>query len=447
MFENLTEKLQRTFKNLRGQGKLTEEHLDAALAEIREAMLEGDVALPVIDELLASIRSKALGSEVMLQLSPDQQVIKLVRDELTTLLGKHAKPLFASRPPSVWMIVGLQGSGKTTTTGKLAKWLAQHGHRPIVVSTDVYRPAAREQLAQVAKAINVSLWPGAGTDKPLEIVRGAIKEAKLSASDVIIVDTAGRLHIDDDLMNELGHLKKELQPSELLFVADAMIGQDAVRSAGEFHKRLGLTGVILTKLDGDARGGAALSISKVSGAPVKFVGLGEKYDALEGFYPERIVSRILVMGDIMSLIERAEQAVDKKAALELEKKLRTDGFTLEDFRDQLRQIRKMGPLDQLVDMLPKVGPLQNIPKDASVDEGKLKQVEAIINSMTNQERQDHNVIDGKRRKRIAKGSGTSVQDVNQVLKQYMQMRTMMKQYGSMAARAKMKGLGKLSGLS
>jgi signal recognition particle subunit SRP54 len=447
MFENLTEKLQRTFKNLRGQGKLTEEHLDAALAEIREAMLDGDVALPVIDELLASIRSKALGSEVMLQLSPDQQVIKLVRDELTTLLGKHAKPLFASRPPSVWMIVGLQGSGKTTTTGKLAKWLALHGHRPIVVSTDVYRPAAREQLAQVAKAINVSLWPGAGTDKPLEIVRGAIKEAKLSASDIIIVDTAGRLHIDDDLMNELGYLKKELQPSEILFIADAMIGQDAVRSAGEFHKRLGLTGVILTKLDGDARGGAALSISKVSGAPVKFVGLGEKYDALEGFYPERIVSRILGMGDIMSLIERAEQAVDKKAALDLERKLRTEGFTLEDFRDQLRQIRKMGPLDQLVDMLPKVGPLQNIPKDASVDEGKLKQVEAIINSMTNQERQDHNVIDGKRRKRIAKGSGTTVQDVNQVLKQYLQMRTMMKQYGTMAARAKMKGLGKLAGLS
>jgi signal recognition particle subunit SRP54 len=447
MFENLTEKLQRTFKNLRGQGKLSEEHLDVALAEIREALLEGDVALPVVDELLTSIRSKALGSEVMLQLSPDQQVIKLVRDELTMLLGKHSKPLFASRPPSVWMIVGLQGSGKTTTTGKLAKWLAQHGHRPIVVSTDVYRPAAREQLAQVAKSIGANLWPGAGTDKPLEIVRGAIKEAKLSASDVIIVDTAGRLHIDDELMNELGHLKTELQPSELLFVADAMIGQDAVRSAGEFHKRLGLTGVILTKLDGDARGGAALSISKVSGAPVKFVGLGEKYDALEGFYPERIVSRILGMGDIMSLIERAEQAVDKKAALELERKLRKSEFTLEDFRDQLRQIRKMGPLDQLVDMLPKVGPLQNIPKDASVDEGKLKQVEAIINSMTNQERLDYNVIDGKRRKRIAKGSGTSVQDVNQVLKQYMQMRTMMKQYGTMAARAKMKGLGKLAGLS
>jgi signal recognition particle subunit SRP54 len=446
MFENLTERLQRTFKNLRGQGKLSEEHLDAALAEIREALLEGDVNVAVADELLANIRTKALGTEVMLQLSPDQQVVKIVRDELTNLLGKHAKPLFASRPPSVWMIVGLQGSGKTTTTGKLAKWLSQHGHRPIVVSTDVYRPAAREQLSQVAKAIGISVWPATGTDKPLEIVRGAIKEAKLSASDVVIVDTAGRLHIDDDLMNELSTLKKELQPAEMLFIADAMIGQDAVRSAGEFHKRLGLTGVILTKLDGDARGGAALSISKVSGAPVKFVGLGEKYDALEAFYPERIVSRVLGMGDILSLIERAESAFDKKAAMELERKLRKEEFTLEDFRDQLKQIRKMGPLDQLVDMLPKVGPLQNLPKDASVDEGKLKQVEAIINSMTNEERRDHNVIDGKRRKRIAKGSGTTVQDVNQVMKQYLQMRTMMKQYGAMAARSRMKGLGKLAGL-
>jgi signal recognition particle subunit SRP54 len=447
MFENLTEKLQRAFKNLRGQGKLTEEHLDAALAEIRDALLEGDVNVGVADELLTNIRKKTIGSEVMLQLSPDQQVVKVVRDELTALLGKHAKPLFASKPPSVWMIVGLQGSGKTTTTGKLAKWLTQHGHRPIVVSTDVYRPAAREQLTQVAKAIGAALWPGAGTDKPIEIVKGAIKEAKLSASDVILVDTAGRLHIDDELMNELSMLKKELQPSEILFIADAMIGQDAVRSAGEFHKRLGLTGVILTKLDGDARGGAALSISKVSGAPVKFVGLGEKYDALEGFYPERIVSRVLGMGDILSLIERAEQAVDRKAAEELERKLRKSEFTLEDFRDQLRQVRKMGPLEQIVDMLPKMGPLANLPKNASVDEKKLKQVEAIINSMTDEERRDHNVIDGKRRKRIAKGSGTTVQDVNTVLKQYLQMRTMMKQYGAMALRGKMKGLGKLSGLS
>jgi len=447
MFENLTEKLQRTFKNLRGQGKLTEEHLDAALVEIREALLEGDVNVGVADELLKNIREKSIGTEVMMQLSPDQQVVKTVRDELTTLLGKHAKPLFASKPPSVWMIVGLQGSGKTTTTGKLSKWLALHGHRPLVVSTDVYRPAAREQLSQVAKAVGTAIWQGTGTNKPIEIVKGAIKEAKLSASDVILVDTAGRLHIDDSLMEELSTLKKELNPSEILFIADAMIGQDAVRSAGEFHKRLGLTGVILTKLDGDARGGAALSIGKVTGAPVKFVGLGEKYDALEGFYPERIVSRVLGMGDIMSLIERAEQAVDKKAAAELERKLRTEGFTLEDFRDQLKQIRKMGPLEQLVDMLPKVGPLQALPKDAKVDEGKLKQVEAIINSMTHQERQDHNVIDGKRRKRIAKGSGTTVQDVNQVIKQYMQMRQMMKQYGAMAARSKMKGLGKLAGLS
>jgi signal recognition particle subunit SRP54 len=447
MFENLTEKLQRAFKNLRGQGKLTEEHIDAALAEIREALLEGDVNVGVADELLVNIRSKALGSEVMLQLSPDQQVIKIVRDELLALLGKHAKPLFASRPPSVWMIVGLQGSGKTTTTGKLAKWLAQYGHRPLVVSTDVYRPAAREQLAQVAKAVGQPLWPGAGTDKPLEIVRGAIKEAKLAACDVILVDTAGRLHIDDELMNELSTLKRELNPSELLFIADSMIGQDAVRSAGEFHRRLGLTGVILTKLDGDARGGAALSIGKVTGAPVKFVGLGEKYDALEGFYPERIVSRVLGMGDILSLIERAEQTVDRKAAAELERKIRHNEFTLEDFRDQLRQIRKMGPLEQLVDMLPKVGPFQNLPRDAHVDEKRLKQVEAIINSMTAEERGDHSVIDGKRRKRIARGSGTSVQDVNQVLKQYMQMRQMMKQYGAAAVRGRLKGIGKLAGLS
>src|SRR5579862_3125949 len=348
MFDNLTDKLQRVFKNLRGQGKLNEEHLDGALAGIREALLDGDVNVEVADELLAHIRARALGSEVLLQLSPDQQVLKIVRDELLELLGKHAKPIFASRPPSVWMIVGLQGSGKTTTTGKLGKWLSAHGHRPIVVSTDVYRPAAREQLLQVAKAVHVPCWPGAGTDKPLEIVRGAIREAKLGAHDVILVDTAGRLHIDDTLMEELGALKRDLAPAEILFVADAMIGQDAVRSAGEFHKRLGLTGVVLTKLDGDARGGAALSIGTVTGAPVKFVGTGEKHDALDAFYPERIVARVLGMGDVLSLIERAEQAIDTKQAAELERKLRKEEFTLEDFRDQLRQIRKMGPLDQLV---------------------------------------------------------------------------------------------------
>jgi signal recognition particle subunit SRP54 len=442
MFENLTEKLQRVFKNLRGQGKLTDEHMDAALVGIREALLDGDVNVDVADELLAHIRAKALGSEVLLQLSPDQQILKIVRDELLELLGKQAKPAFASRPPSVWMIVGLQGSGKTTTTGKLAKWLASHGHRPLVVSTDVYRPAAREQLAQVAKAVAVSCWPGAGTDKPLEIAKGAIREAKLSASDVILVDTAGRLHIDEELMNELGFLKRELQPSEILFIADAMIGQDAVRSAGEFHRRLGLTGVILTKLDGDARGGAALSIGKVTGAPVKFVGMGEKYDALEAFYPERIVSRVIGMGDMLTLIERAEQAIDHKKAAELERKLRHSEFTLGDFRDQLKQVRKMGPLEQVLGMLPKIGPFANLPKDAHVDEGRLKHVEAIINSMTEAERDDHDLIDGKRRKRIARGSGTSVQEVNQVLKQYMQMRKMMKQYGALAAQGRLRGMGK-----
>src|SRR5271156_7086833 len=445
MFENLTDRLQRTFKNLRGQGKLTDEHLDVALGEIREAMLEGDVAVTVADELLANIRAKALGSEVLLQLSPDQQVVKIVRDELLNLLGKHAKPLFASRPPSVWMIVGLQGSGKTTTTGKLAKWLTMHGHRPIVVSTDVYRPAAREQLSQVAKAIHVPVWPGAGTDKPVEIVRGAIREAKLSASDVILVDTAGRLHIDETLMGELSMLKKELQPSEILFIADAMIGQDAVRSAGEFHKQLGLTGVILTKLDGDARGGAALSIRKVTGAPGKFVGVGEKYDALEPFVPDRIVGRILGMGDVLGLIEKAQKNIDEKQAREMERKLRENEFTLADFRDQLQQIRKMGSMEQLMGMLPKIGPFAKIPKDAQIDEKQLKSTEAIINSMTAAERANDNLIDGKRRKRIARGSGTTVQEVNQVLKQYSDMRRMMKQYGSMA-KMKMRGLGKLAGL-
>ncbi|MGA8367894.1 MAG: signal recognition particle protein [Candidatus Acidiferrales bacterium] len=445
MFETLTEKLQRTFKNLRGQGKLTEEHLDAALAEIREALLEGDVNLGVADDFIAHIREKALGAEVLLQLSPAQQVVKIVRDELADLLGREARPQFSNRPPSVWLIVGLQGSGKTTSTGKLGKWLAEHGHRPIVVSTDVYRPAAREQLAQVAKATGTPCWPGTGADKPLDIVRGAAREAKLSAYDVILVDTAGRLHIDDELMKELSDLKRELNPAEILFVADAMIGQDAVRSAGEFHKRLGVTGILLTKLDGDARGGAALSIRKVTGAPVKFAGVGEKYDALEPFLPDRIVSRILGMGDVLGLIEKAEKTIDAKQARELERKLREDDFTLEDFRDQLRQIRKMGSMEQLMGMLPKIGPFANIPKDAHVDESRLKSIEAIINSMTAAERLNHNLIDGKRRKRIARGSGSSVQDVNQVLKQYADMRRMMKQYGSMA-KMKMRGIGKLAGL-
>jgi len=446
MFENLTERLQRVFKNLRGQGKLTEEHINSALAEIRDAMLDGDVNVGVVDELIARIRTKAIGQEVMLQLSPDQQVLKIVRDEIAELLGKQAKPQFASRPPSVWLLVGLQGSGKTTTAGKLAKWLNQNGHRPILVSTDVYRPAAREQLTQVARAVGLPCFRGEGLARPMEIAKGAVREAKLSAHDVILVDTAGRLHIDDELMVELAGLKRELAPAEILFIADAMIGQDAVRSASEFHRRLGLTGVILTKLDGDARGGAALSIGKVTGAPIKFIGVGEKYDAIEPFYPDRIVSRILGMGDVLTLIEKAEQAVDQRKAAELEGKLRREEFTLEDFRDQLRQLRKMGPLEQLVGMLPKVGPFAQLPRDAQVDESRLKRVEAIINSMTAEERNDHSLIDGKRRKRIARGSGTSVQEVNQVLRQYMEMRRMIRQYGAARAHRKFRGLGKLTGL-
>src|SRR6202789_1530698 len=326
MFETLTDKLQRAFKNLRGQGKLSEEHLDAGVSETRQPLLEGDVNVGVADEFVAHVRAKAVGSEVLLQLSPDQQVVKIVRDELGELLAKEAKPQYSSKPPSVWMIVGLQGSGKTTSTGKMGKWLGEHGHRPLVVSTDVYRPAAREQLAQVAKATGTPIWPGTGTDKPLEIVRGATREAKLSACDVILVDTAGRLHIDEELMDELSTLKRELNPAEILFVADAMIGQDAVGPAEEFHKRLGVTGVILSKLDGGARGGAALSIRKVTGAPVKFVVVGEKYDALEPFFPDRIVSRILGMGDVLGLIEKAEKTIDAKKARELERKLREDDF-------------------------------------------------------------------------------------------------------------------------
>ena len=451
MFENLTDKLQRAFKNLRGQGTLTEENIGEALKEIRLALLEADVNFNVVKQLIEQIRAKALGQEVMTALSPSEQVIKIVRDELIGILGKDtAKLKFASQPPTVVLMAGLQGSGKTTTSGKLAHWLKQGGHRPLLVSVDVYRPAAREQLKVVANAVKAHLYEGevgeANTANVERLVKEARRDAISNGCDVLIVDTAGRLHIDEQLMEEMQSLKAILNPQEILFVADSMTGQDAVRSADEFHKKLSLTGVILTKMDGDARGGAALSIRNVTGQPIKFIGVGEKYEALEPFHPDRIVGRILGMGDIMSLIERAEGAFDKKAALELERKLRKEEFTLEDFRDQLKQIRKMGPLEQLVDMLPKIGPLQNLPKDASVDEKKLKQVEAIINSMTNEERRDHNVIDGKRRKRIAKGSGTTVQDVNQVMKQYLQMRTMMKQYGAMAARAKMKGLGKLAGL-
>jgi signal recognition particle subunit SRP54 len=429
MFDNLSDKLQRVFKNLRGEGKLTAENMEGALREIRMALLEADVNFKVVKQLIENIKVKAMGEEVLSALSPSQQVIKIVHEELIKILGSHESKLrYANEPPSVIMIVGLQGSGKTTSTGKLARWLSRNEHRPMVVSVDVYRPAAREQLRVIAKDIGLPIYEGVeGESKPLELSKSARREAVNNGRDVLLVDTAGRLHIDEDLMAELQQLKEQLNPVEILFVADAMTGQDAVKSADEFHKRLGITGVILTKMDGDARGGAALSIRHVTGQPLKFVGVGEKFDALEPFHPDRAANRILGMGDILSFIEKAEQAIDKKDAVEMQRKLIENDFTLEDFRNQLKQIRKLGPLQSLLGMMPKVGILKEL-KDVNVDENEINHVVAIIDSMTPRERDNHMIINGSRRRRIAKGSGTSVQEVNQLLKQYSQARKMMKSF-------------------
>ena len=438
MFDNLTEKLQRAFKTLRGQGTLTEENIAEALREIRVALLEADVNLNVARDLIEHIRAKAVGTEVLTALSPSEQVIKIVRDELMALLGKDtARFKFASQPPTVILMAGLQGSGKTTTAGKLAAWLKKGGHRPLLVSVDVYRPAAREQLKVVAKSIEAKLYEGdakgeaAGPDLVARLAQEARREARNMGFDTLIVDTAGRLHVDEDLMGEMERLKKLLTPSEILFVADAMTGQDAVNSALEFHQRLGLTGVVLTKMDGDARGGAALSIRHVTGQPIKFIGVGEKPDAFEPFHPDRIVGRILGMGDIMTLIEKAESALDRKKSEEFAKKaLLGDGFSLEDFRDQLRQIKKMGSMESILKMMPSVGPFAGMQQAAkNVDEKQFVRLEAIINSMTPKERHNHEMISGSRRKRIAAGSGTTVQDVNQLLRQYAQMAKVFKQMG------------------
>ena len=426
MFETLSEKLQRVFKNLRGEGRLTEPHIEEALKEIRIALLEADVNFKVVKQFTDTVRAKAVGQEVFQSLSPGQQVVKIVRDELVEILGgENVRVNFTSQPPTVIMLVGLQGSGKTTSSGKLAKWLVKNGHRPMLVSVDVYRPAARDQLKVIAKDINVKLWEGNSGEKPLGLCQGALREARNTAHDVLIIDTAGRLHIDETLMKELTEIKEAIRPHEILFVADAMLGQDAVKSAQQFHEQLGFNGFILTKMDGDARGGAALSIKQVTGQPVKFVGTGEKYDALELFHPDRLVSRIMGMGDIMSLIEKAEEVVDKKKAAELSEKMFSDRFTLDDFRDQLKQVRKLGSLEQILSMLPSVGPFKDMSK-VKVDEKELWRVEAIISSMTPKERRNDKIINGSRRKRIAKGSGTSVQQVNQLLKQYAQTRKMMK---------------------
>jgi signal recognition particle subunit SRP54 len=462
MFENLQEKLQRAFKTLRGQATLTEENIDEALREIRMALLEADVNFKVVKQLIDQIKAKAIGQEVMTALSPGEQVIKILRDELVEVLGKDtARVKFASQPPTVILMAGLQGSGKTTTSGKLAHWLKQGGHRPLLVSVDVYRPAAREQLKIVAQAVKANIYEGhvapdafvrSDEDESKgsyvkspdveRLAKEARREAVVTGCDVLIVDTAGRLHIDDQLMDEMQSLKKLLNPSEILFVADAMTGQDAVRSAEEFHKKLSLTGVVLTKMDGDARGGAALSIRQVTGQPIKFIGIGEKYDALEPFHPDRIVSRILGMGDILSLIERAEKQIDKKKAEELATKALTGGgFSLEDFRDQLRQVKKMGSMKSLIGMLPSIGPFSGLQKAADqVDEKQVNRVEAIINSMTMHERNHHEVINGSRRKRIARGSGTTVQEVNNLLRQYAQMKKMFKDMGKKSFARRLAGM-------
>jgi len=444
MFENLTEKLQRVFKNLRGEGKLTPENMERALREIRMALLEADVHFKVVKELIQNIQQKATGQEVMTSLTPTQQVIKIVRDELIQLLGsQQARLRFSNDPPTTMLIVGLQGSGKTTSTAKLARWLVKNGHSPLMVSVDVYRPAARDQLNILGRQLQLPVYQGLeGETTPVELARGARREAAQTGRDVVLVDTAGRLHIDDQLMEELAQLKAALRPTEILFVADAMTGQDAVRSAKEFHERLGITGVILTKMDGDARGGAALSIRAVTGQPIKFVGTGEKPDALEPFYPDRMASRILGMGDILSLIEKVEETISQREAERMQQKLLDAEFTLEDFREQLLQLRKLGPLESLLKMMPQIGPFKGI-HQVQVDEKEITKIIAIIDSMTPEERRNHTIINGSRRRRIARGSGTTVQDVNRLLKQYVQARKMMK---SLTGGLVGKKLGKKLGL-
>jgi signal recognition particle subunit SRP54 len=453
MFENLSDKLQRSFKTLRGQGTISDENISDALREIRLALLESDVNLAVVTELIERIRTRAIGEKVATALSPSEQIVKIVHDELINVLGRDtARFQKASQPPSVILMAGLQGSGKTTTSGKLAQWLKKAGHRPMLVSVDVYRPAAREQLAIVARSTGSQIYEGKlsdlssfaegggpassvqqhGTQEVLRLAREAKREAANFGCDMLIVDTAGRNQIDAALMDEMAQLKKLLNPSEILFVADAMTGQDAVNSAKAFNDLLTITGAILTKMDGDARGGAALSIRHVTGAPIKFLGTGEKPDAFEPFHPDRIVSRIMGHGDIATLLERAESTLDRGKAEQFAKKaLSGDGFSLEDFRDQLRQIKKMGSMKSILKMLPSVGPFAGMQQAVeNVDEGQFTRVESIINSMTQKERLDHEIINGNRRKRIAKGSGTTVQDVNNLLRQYAQMRKMFKSMGS-----------------
>ena len=448
MFDNLSDKLQRVFKNLRGEGRLTAENMETALREVRVALLEADVNFKVVKQLIESVKTRAMGQEVLNSLSPSQQVIGIINEELIKVLGSHESKLrFSNEPPSVFLIVGLQGSGKTTSTGKLARWLTKNGHRPQLVSVDIYRPAAREQLAIIARDLKVPIYPGTPEEKaPAELARSARREAVNNGRDVLLVDTAGRLHIDDQLMTELKELKAQLNPVEILFVADAMTGQDAVKSADEFHKQLGITGVILTKMDGDARGGAALSIRSVTGQPLKFVGIGEKSDAFESFHPDRAASRILGMGDIVSFVEKAQEAFNMKEQEEMQRKLIDNEFTLEDFRDQLKSLRKLGSLESILKMMPKVGMMKEL-QNMQPDEKELTRIVAIIDSMTPKERDNHMIINGSRRRRIARGSGTSVNEVNNLLKQYGQARKIMKSLsgnmGFLGKKLGKMGMGKL----
>jgi signal recognition particle subunit SRP54 len=434
MFESLSDKLKRTLKNLRGEGVLTKEHVDAALREIRLALLEADVNYKVAKDFIASVKEKAEGQQVWQELKPSEQVVKIVYDELVDLLGGQSSRLvFTKQIPNVVMIVGLQGSGKTTSTGKIARWLAANQDRkPLLVSVDVYRPAARDQLKVIAKATGQQIFEQPETDDPLTLVREAFKHAQQMGFDTLLIDTAGRLHIDEELMDELANIKSATHPVEILFVADAMTGQDAVRSAEEFHRRIGITGVVLTKMDGDARGGAALSIKQVTGQPVKFVGVGEKYDALEPFYPERVAQRILGMGDVLSLIEEVQSKVDQSEAEEQLKKLQKNEFTLEDFRSQLRQVKKLGSFSKIMKLLPDqllggIGMPQMDEEQTKQMEAELKRTESIIDSMTREERTDHRILNANRRRRIARGSGTHVAEVNKLVKQYTEMRQMMRQ--------------------
>ena len=438
MFESLSTRLQDVFRNIRGEARLTEETVELALREIRMALLEADVNFKVVRAFIDRVRDRAVDQDVLKSLTPDQQVVRIVRDEMLALFGdaQGGLPTSAQRP-RVIMLLGLQGSGKTTTSAKLGRWLAKQGRHPLLVSTDVRRPAAIEQLSMVGKQAGVKVYDPAGQLDPVARASGALVEAKNSGFDVVIVDTAGRLHIDDQLMGELQAIKGAVQPADQLFVADAMTGQDAIKSAGEFNRRIGVTGVVLTKMDGDARGGAALSVVSVVGVPIAFVGSGERLQDLEPFHADRVVSRVLGMGDVLSLIEKAEEAVSLEDAAKLEQKIRRDEFTLEDFRDQLRTIRKMGPLEQIIGMLPGMGAIKELKQQREqVDDKQLLRVEAIINSMTPKERRNHQLINGQRRKRIAKGSGTTVEEVNRLLKQFIQMKKMLKAMGGMA------GLGK-----